>query len=129
MRARGGDTLRWRRRRCSPPSARCPRLPPSRAGVTFARNLGAKNNYKFSVAQTVVDVATDGNKVVLVTPAGKAAIKGGVKGAEAAVNALSNTTRPDLRVTLLKKYSQLKRSSTAAVSGSVKTGRTSSLKL
>lgn len=96
--------------------------------MTFARNLGAKNSYKFAVAQTSVDIAKDGNKVVLVTPAGKTAIKGGVKGAEAAINALSNTTRPDLRVTLLKKYSQVKRSSTAAA-GSVKTGRSASLKL
>ena len=84
----------------------------TKKGVTFARgNLGNKHSYKFSVAQPTVDVVLGADKksISLVSARGTTPIKG-AKDAEAQINALSNTYRPDLRVTALRKYTALKRS-------------------
>lgn len=99
--------------------------------MAFARNLGAKSSYKYSVAQPTVDVRSADKAVELVTPSGVVTLKGSVKKAEAAINAAVSAVRPDLRVAALRKYSELRRSTrgSRANKGQVKTGRNTSIAL
>ena len=98
-------------------------------GVTFARkNLGNKHSYKYSLAQPTVDIQLGAdNKTISLVAAGVSKALKGAKDAEAQINALSNTYRPDLRVTALRKYSAIKRSLRPRhVSTTFKAGRVAS---